>query len=127
MRTGHVPLVLQDLSPTRGQVWVDIHVRAELNVSAFVARQKVTGYVLEHVSDHMGSGEPSLVVDGERFLWRVPVHLSVLPHGQLGQVGTIDVDAQTGQLLANPELVEEMQLHAQALVERATASHEANS
>ncbi len=121
METATTPLILQNRSLTRGQVWVDVRVQAELNVSAFVARQKVTGYVLDHVSDHMGGDEPSLVIDGERFLWRVPVYLSVLPHGRLGQVGTVDVDAQTGQLLVTKELIEELQHHAQALVERATS------
>jgi len=119
MRTATMPLILEGRSKTRGQVWVDVRVQAELNVSAFVARQKVTGYVLDHVSDHMGGAEPSLVIDGERFLWRVPVCLSVLPHGRLGQVGTVDVDAHTGQLLVTKGLVEEMQRAALSLIERA--------
>ena len=96
-------VILQQRDLPRGQVRVDIRIEADLNVS-FVARQKVTGYVLDHVSDHMGGDEPSLVVDGERFLWRVPVYLAVLPQGRLGQVGTIDVDAQTGQLLVTDSL-----------------------
>lgn len=121
MKTTATPLILQNSSLTRGQVRVDVRVQAELNVSAFVARQKVTGYVLDRVSDHMGAGEPSLVIDGEQFLWRVPVYLSVLPHGRLGQVGAIDVDAQTGQLLAPQDLVEEMRHRAQTLVERASS------
>jgi len=118
METATIPLILQDRSLTRGQVRVDVHIQAELNISAFVARQKVTGYVLDHVSDHMGGDDPLLVVDGERFLWRVPVYLAVLPRGRLGQVGAIDVDAQTGQLLVTNELLEEMQRYARALVER---------
>ena len=109
---------------TRGQVWVNVHIQTELNVSAFMARQKVTGYVLDHVSDHMGGDEPSLVIDGEQFLWRVPVRLSVLPHGWLGQVGTVDVDAHTGQLLVTQALVEEMQRAALSLVERSTPCRE---
>jgi hypothetical protein len=100
---------------------VDIRIEAELNVSAFVARQKVTGYVLDHMSDHMAGDEPSLVVDGERFLWRVPVYLAVLPQGRLGQVGMIDVDAQNGQLLVTTELIEEMHRNAQTLVEHSSA------
>ncbi len=98
-----------------------IRVKAPLNISAFVARQKATGYVLDHVSDHMAGGNPRLVVDGDRFLWRVPIHFAVLPHGRLGQVGTIDVDARTGQLLLTPRFAEEAQHRAQMLVERATA------
>lgn len=101
------------------------HARASggpfLNVSAFVARQKVTGYVLDHVSDHLAGDEPSLVVDGERFLWRVPVYLAVLPQGRLGHVGMIDVDAQNGQLLVTETLVEEIRRNAWTLVERPSA------
>jgi hypothetical protein len=111
-------VILQQRDLSRGQVRVDIRIEADLNVSAFVARQKVTGYVLDHVSDHMAGDEPSLVVDGERFLWRVPVYLAVLPQGRLGRVGAVDVDAQSGQLLVTKELIEEMHRNARTLVER---------
>ncbi|MEI2691811.1 MAG: hypothetical protein V9H69_19760 [Anaerolineae bacterium] len=69
-------------------------------------KQKVTGYVVDNVSDHMAGDDPTLVVDGDRFLWRVPVQLAVLPRGRLGQVGAIDVDAQSGQLLITNRLIE---------------------
>jgi len=100
---------------------VDIHIEADLNVSAFMARQKVTAYVLDHISDHMAGDEPSLVVDGEQFLWRVPIYLAVLPQGRLGQVGMIDVDAQSGQLLVGRNLIEEMRRNARTLVEDSPA------
>jgi hypothetical protein len=106
---------------TRGQVRVDIRIQADLNISAFVARQKVTGYVIDNISDHMAGDEPSLVVEGERFLWRVPVSVAVLPEGHLGQAGTIDVDAQNGQLLITQRLIEEMHANAETLVARALA------
>ena len=111
-------VILEQRELPRGQVQVDIRIEADLNVSAFVARQTVTGYVLDHVSDHMAGDEPSLVIDGERFLWRVPIYLAVLPKGRLGQVGTIDVDAQNGQLLITKRLIEEMHSNAQTLLER---------
>lgn len=114
-------VIFQTHDTSRGQVRIDIRIMAELNVSAFVARQKVTGYVLDRVSDHMAGDAPSLVIDGERFLWRVPVYLAVLPQGRLGQVGIIDVDAQTGQLLVTNRLIEEMQRNARELVERPSA------
>lgn len=105
----------------RGQVRVDIRIQANLNVSAFVARQKVTGYVVDNISDHMAGDEPTLVVEADRFLWRVPVQLAVLPHGRLGQVGTIDVDAQSGQLQVTSFLIEDIRRNARTLVERSTA------
>ena len=109
-------VVFQKRDIDRGQVRVDIRIQAELNVSAFVARQKVTGYVLDNISDHMAADEPSLVVEGEQFLWRVPVTLAVLPHGRLGQVGTIDVDAQSGQLQMTSLLIEDIRRNARSHV-----------
>ena len=114
-------VVFQQRELDRGQVRVDIRIQADLNVSAFVARQKVTGYVLDNLSDHMASDEPSLVVEGERFLWRVPVTLAVLPHGRLGQAGTIDVDAQSGQLQVTSQLIEDIRRNARSLVASYTA------
>jgi hypothetical protein len=110
-------VILRQGDLSSGQVHIDIQIRADLNVSAFVARQKVTGYVLDHVSDHMAGGEPSLVIDGERFLWRVPVLLALPPRGQLGQAVTIDVDAQSGEVLVTDQLLEELHHRARTLVE----------
>jgi hypothetical protein len=47
--------------------------------------------------------------------------LAVLPQGRLGQVGAIDVDAQSGQMLITNRLIEDVRRNAQALVERAAA------
>jgi hypothetical protein len=100
--------------PTRfdDQVHVDIQIRADLNVSAYVARRQVTGYLLDNVSDHLSGETPDLVVDGERLLWRVPVVLYLTSRGRVGQVGTIDVDAQTGQLQITPSLIEDIEHRA---------------
>ena len=57
----------------------------------------------------------------EPFLWRVPVTLAVLPHGRLGQVGTIDVDAQSGQLQMTSLLIEDIRRNARSLVASPTA------
>lgn len=114
-------VAFQTRDSDRGQVRVDIRIQADLNVSAFVARQKVTGYVVDNISDHMGGDEPSLIIEADRFLWRVPIQLAVLPEGRLGQVGAIDVDAQSGQLQITSSLVENIRRNAQALVERSAA------
>ena len=105
----------------RGQVQVDIRIQANLNVSAFVARHKVTGYVVDNISDHMAGDEPTLVVEVDRFLWRAPVFVAVLPQGRLGQVGTIDVDAQNGQMYVTARLIEDIRRNAQALVDHSAA------
>lgn len=114
-------VAFQTRDTDRGQVRVDIRIQADLNVSAYVARQKVTGYVVDQISDHMAGDEPTLVVEADRFLWRVPVQLALLPHGRLGHVGTIDVDALSGQLQISSLLIEDIKRHAGALVDRSVA------
>jgi hypothetical protein len=73
------------------------------------------------VRANIHADEPSLVVDGEHLMWRVPVQFAVLPRGRLGQVGVIDVDAQTGQLHVTDPLIRDMRDHAKAPVERSAA------
>jgi hypothetical protein len=47
-------------------------------------------------------------VAGRRLLWRVPVWLALPTTGPLGQVGTLDVDAQTGEILFTGQILEEI-------------------
>ena len=62
----------------------------------------------------MHAGEPALVVD-ERIQWRVPVILSQTSRGDVGEVGSIDVDVETGQLHVTPQLITEINARAQGL------------
>jgi hypothetical protein len=89
-------------------------------VSAFSARQKVNSFVLNDISYMMHAGTPQLVL-ADRILWRVPVVLSQASRGDIGQVGQIDVDVETGQLLVTPQLVSEIETRAAALVAYSTA------
>ena len=97
------------------RVHINIQIQADLNVSAFVARRQVTNYLIDNVSDHLCGEVPDLVIDGERLLWRVPVFLYLTSQGQVGRVGAIDVDAQTGQLQITPALIDEIEQHARQL------------
>ena len=42
--------------------------------------------------------------------------LSQTSRGDVGEIGTIDVDVETGQLHVTPQLIAEMNTHAQRLV-----------
>ncbi len=101
--------------PHSGRLEVDVRVTADINVSAFSARQKVNSFVLDKISYMMHAEHPTLVV-AERMSWRVPVILSLTSRGDIGQVGHIDVDIETGQLLITPQLISEMQNRAAAFV-----------
>jgi hypothetical protein len=49
--------------PKAGRLEVDIKVTADVNISAYAARQKVNGFVLSEISCMMHAGDPTLVVD----------------------------------------------------------------
>jgi hypothetical protein len=101
--------------PKSGRLEVDIKVTADVNISAFAARQKVNGFVLSEISYMMHAGEPALVV-GDRICWRVPVILSQTSKGDIGETGSIDVDVETGQLYVSPTQITEIEARAEELV-----------
>ena len=99
--------------PQTGRLEVD-KVTADINVSAYAARQKVNNFVSSDISYMMHAGKPTLLF-GERICWRVPVILSLTSQGDVGQVGAIDVDVETGQLHVGPQLVAEINTRAKGL------------
>jgi hypothetical protein len=90
---------------------------ADMSILASVARQKVTGFVVYEISTQLRGREPTLVV-GERIRWRVPIWLSLPPTGDLDEVGTIDVDVETGRLEITEALIQEITLRARELANR---------
>lgn len=68
-----------------------------VDVSAEEARRKVARWLRRDVSHMLGTATPTLVI-GKQTIWRVPVHFSAPQVGVVGQVGTVDVDAITGEL-----------------------------
>lgn len=98
------------------QVDVTIHVSTKLNVTQVAARRKVNVFVLNEIGTGLGGDTPTLVIQNERLCWRVPVILAPSPKGRLGQVGQIDVDAQTGEILADDQLIHDIADHAERLL-----------
>ena len=112
---------IDKLPSSQGRLSVHIEVSADMNISAFTARKKVTRFVVDEVSTQMRGGEPTLVV-GERIRWRVPVRLSLPPTGDLGEAGAIEVDVETGQLEITEALIQEITLRATELANRTSHS-----
>ncbi len=104
---------LQSL-PQSGRLEIDIKVSSDINVSAFVARQKVDSFVLNEISYMMHAGEPILVI-ADSVYWRVPIILSTVSKGDIGEVGAIAVNAQTGQMIVTPQLLAEVNARAEGL------------
>jgi hypothetical protein len=105
--------------PTESVLDISIRVTQPLNVTSFSARQRVTQYVIQQLSTQLGGDTPDLSV-GERVYWSVPVVFTLPGKGVLGRVGTLRIDAGTGELLTDPQTEQEIMHHAQQLAQRAT-------
>lgn len=113
--TTHLP----NLSlPTESTLDITIRVTQPLNITAFSARQRVTQHVACELSTQLCGDTPELTV-GERVYWSVPVVFTLPGKGVLGRVGTLRVDAGTGELLTDPQTEREIMHHAEQLAQRA--------
>ena len=88
---------------------------AQVKVGAASAQRKVCRYLLDHLSYMMGTEQPELIDTGV-LVWRVPVNLTSPEQGVLGQAGSIDVDAETGELLLTEDDIAEINRNARDLV-----------
>src|SRR5438445_13634686 len=93
--------------PTESNLDISIRVTQPLNITSFSVRQKVTQYVMHELSTQLGGDTPELTV-GERVYWSVPVVFTLPGKGVLGRVGTLRVDAETVELLTEPQIEQEM-------------------
>ena len=88
--------------PTESTMDVNIRMTQPMNVTSFSAQQMVTQYVMRELSTQLGGGIPELTV-GEHVYWSVPVMFTMPGKGVLGRVGMLRVDAETGELLTDPQ------------------------
>src|SRR5712691_3630879 len=103
--------------PTESTLDISIHVTQPLNITSFSARQRVTQHVMRELSTQLGGDVPELTV-GERVYWSVPVVFTSPGKGVLGRVGTLRIDAATGEFLTDPQTEQEMLHHAEKLPQR---------
>ncbi len=106
---------LQNVLPRlpAAQFNVSINISATLNITAYTAKRKANTFVLNRMGTGLFGDEPQLVVTDKLICWRVPIFLSTASHGRVGQVGQIDIDAQTGEVLANDETLKEISDNAE--------------
>ena len=91
-----------------------------LNVVVDEAQCRANRQVVSELSTGLMARTPELVFRGEQIDWRVPIVLSLPGLGDLGQVGTVDIDARSGDLLLNRDAQEKMIQHARRLYAGAT-------
>jgi hypothetical protein len=86
---------------------LDIHISivARVNIDARTARRRATAWLVTNVGNMLVGGAPQLVIS-QQTVWRVPVLLTSPSVGTVGQMGTVDVDAESGELLISADLRE---------------------
>jgi hypothetical protein len=85
-----------------GALTVHVAVEATVNVDAKTARRQATTWLASEVGNMLVAGTPQLFI-GRQAVWRVPVLLTSSTVGIVGDVGVIDIDTITGQLLTTDQ------------------------
>ena len=93
---------------------ISISVVTAVDVDAQTARRQVTAWVASEIGNMLMGGTPQLVIS-QKTVWRVPILLTSSEDGLLGNVGAIDVDAETGQLLTGKQIRKQILQNVQQL------------
>jgi hypothetical protein len=109
--------------PASKRLDITVSVSATIEVDHVTAQRKATAWLVSEVGNLLMGDTPSLVID-QRTVWRVPVLLTSPTRGIVGQVGTVDVDAVTSELLVSPQLEQDLLAHAQQLARTVASSAE---
>jgi hypothetical protein len=87
---------------------IQVSIVATINIEAKAARRKVTGWLVSEVGNMLTGGMPQLIINQAQTTWRVPVILSSSNVGPIGEVGAVEVDTESGELIISPELREQI-------------------
>ena len=109
-----------DSIPTTAPIHLSFHVIATLNMTAEEARRQANRQVVTELGTGLIARDPELALDGDQVTWRVPIVLTLPGLGDLGQVGYVAVDAESGSLLIDADDQERIIQHARRLYAGAT-------
>lgn len=112
-------ILLESRVPETGHLTVHVHADVQINISASEAQRRVTQFVHDQISSQMHGASPILNL-GDRARWQVSVHLTFPSLGDVGEVGAIQVDVETGELGLDNTLIQEIETNAEDLARRLT-------
>lgn len=100
-QTGQVvPLTAEQVEDMRDRL--KEHTGAAKGIVRPRAQMNANGYLADHVSLSAKADRPVFVA-GDRPVWRATVFLRLRGHGRVCDLGVIDVDAQTGEVVPLPK------------------------
>jgi hypothetical protein len=91
------------------------HKHVRLGVDERIARRKANRWLVERVGNMVMADQPFLTQSGDQLVWRFAAFVTSLSHAPRGPIGYVDVDATTGDVLADDAAVEEMQSRGTSL------------
>jgi hypothetical protein len=94
----------------------------EIAIPQETARRKANAFLAGNVAMMIAAGEPRLVL-GETIRWQIPAVLRLPQKGEIGNVGIIYVDAQTGDVAG----LSDTDIHRMQELAHAIAAHYASS
>lgn len=101
-------LYLNQSSPSSQiEISAEFNLIDQLNITAYTAKRRVTKLLLDEVGNLLYGEDPDLEIS-PRPLWRVPIWLATPSFGPVAQIGTLDVDAQSGEILYNQTDLEKL-------------------
>jgi len=105
--------------PEDGPLQVNVPpLSAEITVSPDAARRRANGYLTCDVAMAFRPGNPTLILRN-RPVWRMPVYLHLRGVGQVARLGSIEVDANTREVIPlSPAQIAKMQEQANDLAIR---------
>ncbi len=114
-------LEMQEIKlPEQAEVKIELSITARINVTDLGEQRKVSKLLLDQVGNLLYGEQPTLVA-GRRLFWRVPIYLGLPTVGAVGQVGVLDVDAQTGEILFSQQILDELAERGDAMAQRASS------
>ncbi len=94
----------------------DLIIRVTVNIAPKTAQRQVTAWLVSEVGNMLMGGQPQLVISNRQTVWQVPIILTSSTKGQVGQVGSVAVDTESGQLLLNQHLGEQILTNVKNLI-----------
>ena len=79
-----------------------------------IARRKATRWLVEYVGHLLTALEGRLVEIDGRIAWRFDVYMTARGHQPRGPIGTINIDSQSGEVLANEQHINEIIANGEA-------------
>ena len=112
-------VVLQTDPPKNGEFSLNIQRTLNIQIAGDEAQKAVARYITLNLSSQFSAHSPVLFVADHAY-WRVPIHLTFPSQGDVGEVGSIDVDIESGELVITDKILEGIKSRADYLAERFT-------